>query len=295
MAKIYKLDCREKPVGGGLEDFPPRAALDMNGKSEVLLLIHGYNNDEEDAETSYSKFLKNIALSRLGRRFGMNVFQVYWPGDWKVFSALSYPFMVKRAPLVAEKLENLIRGMSGPGGTPMQIRIVAHSLGCRVTLELIHLINTVPQTGNHRVASFCLMAAAVPEKMVDVNGRLHDAARLNNVRSKVLHSRSDITLHWAFPVGQTAAGSGEYFFPTAVGRSGQPEIWSSSSVNIDGYDHSDYWKGQNTVAPVLDSLSVSHTRKIRQRVVAPDAGIARRAIRSHAVPEREVAGRVVVA
>lgn len=244
---------REQGRGGNLTDVRNPGSIPIAGKSEVVLLIHGYNNTEGAARESYRDFVRNVNAHALRPILDdddgvghIPVFKVFWPGDWNVnvaVSSLSYPQMVHRAPRVADKLEAFLNDLSGPGGGPMQIHIVAHSLGSRVTGELVNYLKNRNQRGNHTVVSFTLMAAAIPEKMVS-GGHLSFLAWETGIKKQVLHSRNDKVLFLAFPAGQTAAGEG--FFPTAVGRNGQPG-WAWEYVEDFGefdYDHGDYWSGK---------------------------------------------------
>ena len=260
-----ELRARESESGGDLTDIQNPSGILMDGKSEVVLLVHGYNNKVEDAADSYNSFIDNVnkktlrpLLSNDPQKGNLPVFKLFWPGDWDVndiVSSASYPWMVRRAPKVADVLEKYLNTLNGPGGQPMQIHVVAHSLGCRVTLDLISLLRSRPQSGNHKIVSFTLMAAAVPEYMLS-DGDIFSFLPEPDKKSQVLVSRKDTVLHWAFPPGQTAAGEG--FFPTAVGRFGLPNIWERSTdftkKGSSGYGHSNYWSGDESAAEVAAFL-----------------------------------------
>jgi hypothetical protein len=119
-------------------------------------------------------------------------------------------------------------------------------------LETVLLLrkNTLP-----RIRSLCLMAAAVPAEMLEPGGKFYDLlVQLGSegTRIEVLHSDSDTVLHFAFPPGQAAAGSGEASL-RALGRVGvtQTMPWAGSQLNgedIPGAKHSDYW-GHSGTAP----------------------------------------------
>jgi hypothetical protein len=154
---------------------------------------------------------------------------------------------------------------------------VCHSLGNRVGLELLRCLASDAPRPNLRVTRFCLMAAAVPEQKVAAGGQLRDGA-LACERTLVLHSRSDRVLEFAFPAGQTAANffvdgdDDEGFFPTAVGRNGDPRnTWTEPLYNLGTFDygHSDYWTGKTngeSTAAVAEFLGAAIDRQISQRV-----------------------------
>src|SRR5262249_44274015 len=70
----------------------------------------------------------------------------------------------------------------------------------------------------------------------------------------VLYSRSDLVLHWAFPLGETLAGEG--FFPSAVGRRGDPSSRWTDEEELLGDDHGDYWGDPRTAVRVARFLGV---------------------------------------
>ena len=96
------------------------------------------------------------------------------------------------------------------------------------------------------------MAAAVPVSFAEPSGPLFRAATLSATR-RTLYSEADTVLHFAFPLGESAAGEG--FFPTAIGRFGQPQSdWTAEAeMFIDaqhGYNHGDYWPQPATIAQI---------------------------------------------
>jgi hypothetical protein len=129
---------------------------------------------------------------------------------------------------------------------------VAHSLGARVTLELLTCLAS-PAGGSAWMRGACLMAAAVPVGMVNAGGALVTGTLLP-ARTLVLYSRSDAVLHWAFPLGQTLAGEG--FFPTAVGRCGDPAQRWTDEAELLGDNHGDYWGDPRTAVQVARFLGV---------------------------------------
>ena len=264
-----ELWARTQPAGGDLADVSEHSGDSMNGKSEVVLLIHGYNAPVKSQRDEYQVFIEDVASKGIRPVIapsfgapGFPVFKFFWPGDWdNMFSAAAYMQMVGRAPKVGDRLEKYLNSLSGPGGAPMLIHIVSHSLGNRVTLELLDYLRTRTQSGQHQIVSYTLMAAAVPENRVKQGNELHDAT-LSVGKRQVLYSRSDTVLHWAFPPGETLAGEG--FFPTAIGRSGEPSsLWTTrrdfSNIPTDGHDgyrHSDYWRGDISADEAAKFLGV---------------------------------------
>jgi hypothetical protein len=126
---------------------------------------------------------------------------------------------------------------------------VAHSLGCRLTLELLQRFLQSMQQIQVVFGPVSLMAAAVPVGTAQRDGELGGV--IQAVKSQVLYSTADRVLQLAFPIGETAARDG--FFPQAVGRHGNPSVWSSPTLRMN-YAHGDYWPGKESASAVAAFL-----------------------------------------
>jgi hypothetical protein len=260
------LSVRTQPEGGPVapEVAPPAANFPLAG-SRIAILIHGYNNTERKALESYGKFL---ADSQIGGALAVGqVCEFVWPGDkpWGMFSALSYPAEIGPARESAAALYRFLKQLQPPGGWPLEIALVCHSLGNRLMLELLGNYVNDPNPPGIRFHTGCMMAAAVPVFMVDAGGALRSAAEALD-RTVVLYSARDGVLHWAFPLGETVAGEG--FLPTAVGRHGDPEsgLWLERD-DMGTYGHSDYWSGTRSAAIVASFLGVAVERQTPESVI----------------------------
>src|ERR1700761_2706864 len=134
-------------------DFAPSA-------SRIVILIHGFNVDQSDGENSFNTFGGLLAnrgvpdLSVLGQVIGY-----LWPGDVNLgpISGASYPTEMGAARDSASLLAQFLVGLRGPNGSPIQVILVAHSLGNRVALECINdLLNQTNKTWG-RMDGLCLM------------------------------------------------------------------------------------------------------------------------------------------
>lgn len=234
-------------------NHPPRAF------ARVLVLIHGYNNTEDDADASYAAF--DDVFDPRARAF-WPVAHFFWPGDkpWGALSRASYPMEIGAARDAARELATFLAALTGPHGTRPSVAFVAHSLGCRLLLELLHIATTSLQRLDVPVA--CLMAAAVPVTRVDVNGALRAAAQSPR-RAIVMHSPDDAVLKWAFRLGQLAAGEG--FASRAVGRFGEPRrgLWAVSMPTRHG--HGDYWPSRDCADEVARQLGATPAREVAPR------------------------------
>ncbi len=245
-----RLSFRQRPQGGEVKPEPSEPEYrQLTGRRHLLLLIHGYNNNLKVGEEAYRGF---EALQRELANLdddtpvaGGRLIQVYWPGDadWGIVSPLFYPWSIERARRTAAALANTLARAARESGHK-QVDIVAHSMGCRLTLELLKALRSKSDITVGRVV---LMAGAVPTFMLEPRPDRHE---LRDAFDKVLsdaglslYSSSDLVLSVAFRLGQSAA-TGEGFFPTALGH----EFWADAvaPVNLTQQEnpnagHSDYW------------------------------------------------------
>lgn len=244
-----QLNLRQENEGGAL--LRPGALLGSEAaqaRRECLVAIHGYNNHRGEATQAYLGFRKrqreqyqDVDLAQLDARLG----DTFWPGDaawigpldW--LDMLFYPAAVgvarETAPLLAELLGRLPH--------LEEVDFVAHSLGCRVALETLQLLQA---RGLPRIRRVCLMAAAVPCEMVEAGGRFEALLwqlYYGGTKIHVLHSRQDLVLMLAFPAGQTLAGEAT---TRALGRYGPPPGMPGAGASVSEHrvsdaGHSDYW------------------------------------------------------
>lgn len=254
-----ELSCRTDASGGGLT--PAVYPLPSEGPSgtTLILLIHGYDNDVKSARDSYSTFVNHLQTEWNKAAVVLpNIYRFYWPGDksWSIFPFLSYPLEIGPAKESAGLLLEYISELRAANGGIMDVFFIAHSLGNRLVMELLELVATGTLPTGVNVKAICMMAAAVPVSKVDVGGSLYAAA--TSTQSYVLWSTGDAVLHFAFPIGETAAG--DSLFPTAVGRFGQPlNQWVIARQMIYGnknhlYGHHDYWKRDETIPAIEQFL-----------------------------------------
>ena len=277
------ISARVKSPGGPVADRVSTPGGTFPHPTRITVLVHGYNNPQNEALASYEAFLEHSGLD--GTLAAGQVCEFVWPGDkgWGMVSPMAYPLEIGPARDSAARLYEFLKGVQPAGGWPLEVRLVCHSLGNRVLLELIECWLDDGSPASLRFTACCLMAAAVPVPMVEYGGRLGAAAAAPG-RTLVLHSTSDSVLRWAFPMGETAAGEG--FFPAAVGRKGDPAGLWTERTPMSGYGHSDYWPGAESAAAVTAFLGGAPERALPSAVIGeyslPEAG---------AVAERELPRR----
>jgi len=266
-APRLRLSLREQSEGGPLGATVKAEWLDQNPirQNEVLVLVHGFNNHQGEAEFAYQAFRDRqepeLEQSRRGA-FEDGLGDFFWPGDAKGrgpidwFDALVYPSAVGTAKVAGPRLRDYLLSRTGD---VLVVHFIAHSLGCRLTLETIAALQAA---GAPKVGKVCLMAAAVPTFKVCPGGPLFAALNAPEFL-RVLFSPADTVLHWTFPPGQTLAqtlyGGDEGFFPTAVGRHGDIPLHPGvvDRQEVPGAHHSDYWGKEQNVPTALAAKALA--------------------------------------
>lgn len=278
---VLRIDLRQKSEGGGLR-IPPLERWHADQRvpqRELLVLVHGYNNHEQEASEAYAcarrRQKSRLATPPLQRALDNMLGDAFWPGDAEWAGALDrldflyYSTAVGVAPAAGQALAHHLRRRSDV----LVVHFLAHSLGCRVVLETLRALAV---EGGPKVGKVCLMAAAVPTYMTCPGGDLYGALTLPQAL-RVLYSPADTVLAGAFPPGQMLAGEG--FLPTAVGRYGDVPLHSGAVErdHIAGARHGDYWGSNHNLACSLSEASVADffrfdglsSRSLRQRPMPP--------------------------
>jgi hypothetical protein len=231
--------------------------------SRLVLVVHGYNNNEDEASKSYDVLFEILGTLVPSPEVLRSIWEVYWPGYVRVgakkrtlLSALSYPMQVRKAVRIGRALARFLSSVAFDR-QPMDVLFIAHSLGCRVVLEAIRGLS---EDSGISVKAICLMAAAVPVAHVSASGSLRHAADTAEKRY-ILHSPADRVLRRYFRAGQLGDRSSE-----AVGRFGNPRsFWDLRLTNVQdtGLDHGDYYSG----VPKADPLGASRTAPMIGRLL----------------------------
>lgn len=281
------LSFRQDCVGGDLKR-PPEISDEsaLNTAQHIVLLIHGYNNTYRDGVDAYNGFHARQKELDYGTRYGLGrtFVEVYWPGDadWGVLSFLHYMASVAHAKETAAALADCLLSRVSDA----RIDIVAHSMGCRLALELMYVLDTQRATLN--IGRMVFMAGAVPTFMlVDTQTphRLRPAYdRVLREGTRSLYSGADMVLALSFPAGQSLAAGEEGAAPTALGH----EHWVDPSVPLNlgqihnpGAGHGDYW-GWNTAQAAIACAQFA-ARQVHDYLQFPSAGS--RAISARAMLE----------
>ena len=276
------LSMRQDPEGGPVVACVGKWRNEQaRTQNELLILIHGFNNNQYEAQQAYSGFRdlqRELVSIGTAARLEDLLGDAFWPGDAKWAGPLDwldflvYPATIAGAKETAERLCAYLLQRRDV----LELSFVGHSMGCRVVLETIARLRAEPGF-QIPIKKVCLMAAAVPTFAVCPGGALEPAFSAAE-EVKVLHSRDDMVLSYAFPAGQTLAGDG--FLPQAVGLHGHvPRSGRVSVQSVDGAGHSDYWGWQNSMASVKAATYISQfldleasAREIPVMTAAPPVG-----------------------
>ena len=281
------LQLREEAHGGAL--LRAVAICPMGGdavRREMVVLIHGFNNDAEEAGRSYQGFREQQRLLDEAQPWPLDeiLADLFWPGDadWRALDGLdflAYPKAVTTAREAGTRLATYLASLP----QLQRVHFLGHSLGCRVVLETIRALQA---QGSLAIGRVCLMAAAVPTFMVEPDGRLADSLRACE-RVLILYSDADRVLRFAFPPGQSVADGPEGFLPRALGlRRPRPTLPGRvDCVEASGADHGHYW-GHSVHSPVTQFVARqvaqffgfgAAVREVEARLPLNSAAVAERA------------------
>jgi len=165
-----------------------------------------------------------------------------------IFSPLTYSIQIPSAVEAAQALRQYIDQTSSGQA---EITLLAHSLGCRVALELLDSYAILPGAAAPQFPVAILMAAAIPTYFFEDLVRLWRGALLPQ-ETVVLFSASDPVLTGAFRAGQTLAREG--VFPKAVGATGRPLLGFWTHVVPTRNHHSAYFDDPTTATQIAQSF-----------------------------------------
>lgn len=249
-----ELSLRKDKEGGDLREAvtPSWQALALR-QNELLVLVHGFNNHQGEAEQAYLAFRRR-QRAKVWSEPRKDAFEellgdLFWPGDanWPgVIDKVDFLVYPKAVTVARQAGPLLMNYLMTRKDDVLVVHFLAHSLGCRLVLETIRALSSA---GGPKIGKVCLMAAAVPTFKVCPGGELFDALNAPEFL-RVLFSPADNVLHWTFPPGQTVARGDEGFFPAAVGRHGDIPLHPGvvDREEIQRADHGDYW-GKNPGKP----------------------------------------------
>jgi hypothetical protein len=216
----------------GVATSPQATRRFFRARQRRILLIHGCNTSQAHGQKAMAP-LQDV-LSERCDTVQDQILTITWPGDidWFHGGIAAYSAMVPKAVSAGKKLWQYLQAEYEDGMGAAELVIVAQSLGCRLTLEMIAALAGSGRPAGLTKLVLVLMAAAVPSDM----DALISCAKSYADEVVVLHSEHDRALKKWFRLGQSFTGEG--LLPEAVGFRGNPLTppWSFER-RMRGYDH----------------------------------------------------------
>lgn len=297
--RVFTLSLRSQPERGG----PVRDAVDDRDGLErdptwrhVLVLVHGFNNTESDANAAYDGYVDLLRPRLEQSRVAPDaVAKLHWPGNEAIgplsaCDVAGYPVDVERALQAVHPLAVFLWRLVSASAGRRRISLVGHSLGCRLITEaMCRLGRTTPY--GPPLGVVMLMAAAVPVELAKAVAPLSLAASRTGKLLKA-YSTTDWVLLLAFPAGQSlacAAGYEREAYVEAIGRHGDPSGFGELFCRS-GNGHSDYWTDEYAAAILLFTIDATLRPlpppvPLRPHDLAPAAPIAGRKLARRDLPE----------
>jgi len=176
----------ENPSAGVDTPVTEAEYLDAVRGRKMLLLVHGYNNTEDDVSLAYARI---AAAAKHHFKTRYDVITGYtWPGG---SLRIGYPIARARANAAGPRLAVWIRKVARVAAS---LDIMCHSLGARTALKALGALRGTP------VRNLFLFAAAIDNESIEKGEEFYDATKRAGT-VLVVHSRDDKALAVWFRVG----------------------------------------------------------------------------------------------
>ena len=163
---------------------------------KILLLVHGYNNEQEEVFDAY-EIIENKVNQHLAGVYDL-IIGYSWPGGDK---ALEWWDAKSRSNAVARRFRFLLEELSSSSAF---IDLMSHSLGARVSLKAFK-----ESTTKDLIRNYYCTAASVDNECLEVDEEFHQSV-LSCGRVFVFHSRKDKVLASAYRVAELDNALGLY-------------------------------------------------------------------------------------
>jgi esterase/lipase superfamily enzyme len=161
----------------------------IKGKN-ILLLVHGYNNDPEEALSTYRLINIHVSAFKDSRhsKFYDFIIGYLWPGD---DSSLKY----YDAKLHVSKLATTMRShLEFLSDSAAKVDVLAHSMGNRLMFEALNYqFNMTKKIVNN----FYSLAAAVDDESIETNEKYYLSVQ-NCEKMFIFYSKRDDVLKWYY-------------------------------------------------------------------------------------------------
>lgn len=169
-----------------VDEFLPTIA-----QRRVLMLVHGYNNEQDEIYDAYS-IIEDKIRTHLNSEYD-DIVGYVWPGgdaklDW---------WQAKRsANGVARRFRRLVNRLSGSAES---LDLMSHSLGARVILKAMKQAQS--NNGKAPIRNYYCTAASVDDEVFEPREEFH---RMNDrfAQIHIFHSRRDRVLKLAYGIAE---------------------------------------------------------------------------------------------
>jgi esterase/lipase superfamily enzyme len=155
---------------------------DIQGKN-VLLLVHGYNNNAKEALSTYRLINSNLSGPNYDYVIGY-----LWPGYEE---ALEYFKAKHHVPTLAKKMRSHLEFLSASAA---KLDVLAHSMGNFLILEAL---NYDPLQKKKLVQNYFALAPAVDDESLEKREKYYPSTQ-NCENLFVFYSKGDEVLKWSY-------------------------------------------------------------------------------------------------
>lgn len=276
---MYTLTVRSARIG---EQVAPRVRevtrddrLSATRVKRIIIFVHGFSVNENGARKAYHEEMNALRvalayreMSRLGEFVAF-----HWPGDHPdpLVSKMTFSARPPDAILSGERLVEYFERLP----VSPEIVIIAHSLGCQVTLAALarirDRIDLNQETGREyrppRITKVFLMAPAIQLEACRENGPYG----VLTCEEQIFFSKYDTTLKYAFePGGYLYNGVKSQ----AVGYLGLPyRRWSDRHEKR--LNHGQYWGNTKVAGDIVRSLMGEPAAELSSRTAGTERSTAK--------------------
>ena len=192
---IREIDLRDDSLVGSFSDID-ELLPNISGR-RVLMLVHGYNNEQDEIYDAYS-IIEEKVRTHLGSKYD-DIIGYIWPGG---DSRLEWSPAKRSANAIARRFRLLVRCLAQSASS---FDLMSHSLGARVILKAMKQV--VGNNGEIFVENYYCTAASVDDEVLEKEEEFHNAIDKFG-KILVFHSRRDGVLSFAYRLaeGDTALG-----------------------------------------------------------------------------------------
>ena len=175
------------------DDSNARSFSDLNefltniSKKRLLMLVHGYNNEQDEIYDAYSIIEEKVRI-HLNSEYD-DVMGYIWPGGDSKFE---WRQAKRSANGVARRFRRLVDRLSESAAS---LDLMSHSLGARVILKAMKQAKA--NNGRVPIRNYYCTAASVDDEVFDPREEFQSAIdKFSHIY--VFHSRRDKVLRWAY-------------------------------------------------------------------------------------------------